>query len=58
MSANDIISLLLSLTGGLAIFIFGMIVMTEGLRLGAGPWLRHLLARSTQNGLAGIGMRT
>ena len=58
MSANDIISLLLSLCGGLAIFIFGMIVMTEGLRLGAGPWLRHLLARSTQNGLAGIGMGT
>ena len=58
MHGNDIISLLLSLTGGLAVFIFGMMVMTTGLREGAGSWLRHILARATENGGAGIGMGT
>jgi phosphate:Na+ symporter len=58
VTAADTISLLLPLSGGLAVFIFGMIIMTEGLRQGAGPALRSLLNRSTRNGLAGVSTGT
>lgn len=47
-----------ALIGGMALFLFGMHVMTEGLRRAAGNRLRTLLARTTGNPLAGLGLGT
>jgi phosphate:Na+ symporter len=58
VTAEQTISLLLSLSGGLAVFIFGMIIMTEGLKLGAGPLLRRMLNRSTRSCSAGLATGT
>jgi phosphate:Na+ symporter len=53
-------SLFLSFTilGGLALFLFGMQLMTEGLRLAAGERLRLIIYRGTGNRLAGLGLGT
>ncbi len=58
MDLDQAIHLLFSLAGGLAIFIFGMLTMTDGMRKAAGPWLRHLLSRATANAMSGISMGT
>lgn len=47
-----------SVAGGLALFIFGMHTMTEGLRSCAGANLRRILARATRNRLNGLGLGT
>lgn len=43
-----------SLLGGLALFIFGMNFMSEGLQKAAGEKMRHILKILTQNPLMGI----
>ncbi|MBQ9264405.1 MAG: Na/Pi cotransporter family protein, partial [Clostridia bacterium] len=43
------IQTVLSLFGGLALFLFGMRTMGEGLERAAGPKLKHLLAMMTRN---------
>lgn len=43
------IQIVLSLFGGLAMFLFGMRTMGEGLERAAGPKLKHLLALMTRN---------
>ncbi|MBE5786220.1 MAG: Na/Pi cotransporter family protein [Clostridiales bacterium] len=45
MSFNDILTLL----GGLGLFLFGMRVMGEGLERAAGPKLKHVLSLMTKN---------
>jgi phosphate:Na+ symporter len=47
-----------SVLGGLALFIFGMNIMTDGLKRCAGDSLRHILARATHNRLNGLGLGT
>lgn len=46
------------LAGGLALFIFGMRTMTNGLQGFAGDNLRQLLAKATRNRLNGLGLGT
>lgn len=43
------IQIVLSLFGGLAMFLFGMRTMGEGLERAAGPKLKHMLALMTRN---------
>ena len=47
-----------TLLGGLALFLFGMQLMTEGLKAAAGDRLRLIIYRSTGNRLAGLGLGT
>lgn len=54
MTGFQIVMLLFEVLGGLALFIFGMNVMSEGLRHIAGRRLRTILARATDNRLLGI----
>lgn len=56
MQASDIFFLVSAVIGGLALFIFGMSVMTDGLRQAAGSRLRDILARTTANRMAGISL--
>ncbi|NNE54130.1 MAG: Na/Pi cotransporter family protein [Sulfitobacter sp.] len=53
---NDLIQLDLAigLIGGLAIFLFGMEIMTRALKLVAGNSLKNMLARMTQNRFTGL----
>ncbi len=44
--------------GGLALFIFGMDVMSAGLREATGHRLRKILAKATRNRVAGVGLGT
>jgi Na/Pi-cotransporter len=46
--------LLVTLLGGLAIFIFGMKVMSEGLQRVAGPRLKNILQFFTRNRIIGV----
>ena len=45
------IQIVISLLGGLALFLFGMRVMGEGLERAAGPKLKHFLSLMTRNKL-------
>lgn len=56
MTGGQIFFLVFSVLGGLAIFIFGMNVMTDGLRQAAGHRLRDILARTTSNRWLGLGL--
>jgi len=47
-----------SILGGLALFIFGMNLMSGGLRGFAGANLRRILSRATRNRLNGMGLGT
>jgi len=47
-----------TLLGGLALFLFGMQLMTDGLRTAAGDRLRVIIYRGTSNRLAGLGLGT
>jgi len=58
MAGMDIFFLVFSVLGGLALFIFGMNVMTEGLRTAAGSQLRVILAKTTGNRMLGIALGT
>ncbi len=48
--------LLGGLFGGLALFLFGMDMMTKALKLVAGDHMKDLLARFTRNRFVGVGM--
>lgn len=43
-----------AVAGGVGLFLLGMGLMTEGLKLAAGPALERILARSTQTRLRGL----
>jgi phosphate:Na+ symporter len=47
-----------TILGGLALFLFGMQLMTDGLRMAAGDRLRIIIYRGTGNRLAGLGLGT
>ncbi|MBN1270563.1 MAG: Na/Pi cotransporter family protein [Kiritimatiellae bacterium] len=54
MTAREIVFLVFTVLGGLALFIFGMNIMTEGLRHAAGKRLRKILYGTTRSRVAGI----
>ncbi len=54
MEATDIILILLKLSGALAVFLFAMKLMSEGLQKFAGSKLRHILTKITGKPLSGI----
>lgn len=58
MTSRELILLLSELFGGLALFIFGMQLLTEGLRNAAGDRLRQWLGGATNSRLTGLGMGT
>lgn len=49
IDADQMGQMITGLGGGLAMFLFGMRVMTEGLKNSAGPGMKRLLARLTGN---------
>lgn len=48
------ISSIISLLGGLGLFLFGMKYMGEGLELAAGPKMKDLLEKLTRNRVMGF----
>lgn len=58
MSGTEVLFLAAQVLGGLALFIFGMKVMSEALQRAAGPKLRELLFHVTHNRLAGLAVGT
>ena len=50
----DSFALIGGLAGGVGLFLLGMGLMTDGLRLAAGPALERILARSTKTPLRGL----
>jgi phosphate:Na+ symporter len=59
MDAPDtILELVFWLLGGLALFIFGMRVMGDGLAAAVGSGMRSLLGRATRNRVVGLGLGT
>ncbi len=58
MSAADILSTIFITAGGLALFLFGIQIMTGGLRAVAGERLRSALALATRNRIAGLSLGT
>ena len=54
METTDIILILLKLAGALAVFLFAMKLMSEGLQKFAGSKLRHILTKITGKPLSGI----
>ena len=55
MSSRELFFLVFNLFGGLALFIFGMNIMTDGLRKALGAKLQRLLSKTTRNKYAGFG---
>ena len=58
MEANQMFFLIFAVLGGLALFILGMGIMSDGLRIAAGPGLRTMLAKATANRYAGLALGT
>ena len=58
MPVREVFFLTFAVLGGLALFITGMNIMTDGLRAAAGSRLRTLLSATTHNRLASIGLGT
>ncbi len=56
MDIPTTIQLIFGLLGGLALFIFGMRTMSEGLSAAVGEGIRSIIAKATRNRLAGIGL--
>ncbi len=54
MNFGDIVIVILKLAGALAIFLFAMKLMSEGLQKYAGSKLRHILTKITGKPLSGI----
>ena len=54
MGSDGLLTLLAGLLGGIGLFLMGMELMTEGLRLAAGPALERMLAASTATRLRGL----
>lgn len=50
--------LVFAVLGGLALFIFGMNIMTDGLRKAAGARLQSFLSKTTRNRFSGLGLGT
>ncbi len=50
----DEFTLVSSLVGGLALFLFGMDIMTQALKQVAGDYMKNLLARMTSNRFVGV----
>jgi phosphate:Na+ symporter len=55
---NTILQLVFGLLGGLALFIYGMRTMSDGLSSAVGNGMRTLLGRATRNRMAGLGLGT
>lgn len=51
----DVTGMAITIFGGLAMFLFGMKVMSEGLQKVAGPRMRSVLSKMTGNRFAGVG---
>lgn len=51
---GDILQMIITLLGGLALFIFGMNFMSDGLQKSAGDKMRKILAILTKNPLLGV----
>jgi len=58
MSFSEILFLVFRILGGLALFLLGMGIMTEGLREAMNERFRAILARGTQNRLTGLALGT
>ncbi|NCC93463.1 MAG: hypothetical protein EOM10_09310 [Opitutae bacterium] len=58
MSHSELFFLIFEVLGGLALFILGMGIMSEGLRTAAGSGLRTLLTKTTANRFAGLALGT
>ena len=58
MDGNQLFFLIFAVLGGLALFILGMGIMSDGLRTAAGAGLRTLLAKATANRFAGLALGT
>ena len=58
MEFRELFFLVFAILGGLALFIFGMQVMTDGLRRVAGTGMRQILARTAGNRLTGLALGT
>lgn len=56
MSYSEIISVIMSLIGGLGLFLIGMQFMSEGLQKSAGNSLKKILEKLTSNRLIGTGV--
>ena len=50
----EIILMLIKLLGGLAMFLYGMEIMGDGLKQGSGSALKNVLGKLTQNALLGV----
>ncbi|MDR2266556.1 MAG: Na/Pi cotransporter family protein [Christensenellaceae bacterium] len=55
---NEIIKSIFELIGGVAVFMFGMKLMSEGLEHGAGSRMRKLLGRISNNRISGLAIGT
>ena len=58
MDGNALFFLIFAVLGGLALFILGMGIMSDGLRVAAGSGLRTLLSKATANRFAGLALGT
>ncbi|MCB0281935.1 MAG: Na/Pi symporter [Calditrichae bacterium] len=56
--SNWVFFLIIGLAGGLALFLFGMEMMSEGMKKVAGSRLRSILSSITNNRLVAVGMGT
>jgi phosphate:Na+ symporter len=55
---TEVVLLVFQVLGGLSIFLFGMHIMTQGLRAAAGTTLRTVLARTSRHPLTGAALGT
>lgn len=56
MGFLELFLLIFKVLGGLAIFIFGMNIMTEGLKMSIGAKLQRLLSKTTRNKYSGFAL--
>lgn len=56
--ANWVVFLVIGLAGGLALFLFGMAMMSEGMKKTAGTKLRSILSSLTYNRFVAVGVGT
>ena len=54
MNTFDIILMIISLLGGLAMFLYGMEIMGDGLKQSSGEALKNVLGKLTQNVVLGV----
>ena len=58
LDRRGVFFLIFAVLGGLALFILGMGIMSDGLRVAAGSGLRTLLSKATANRFAGLALGT